>query len=486
MVPKEMLDTLLGDKYDGIFDEPQELVSSSHLASSIPDSSHAVICILMMDSKGLEVAQEYLCSCSKNKCTSCLACAMAAPSWILDSGASSHFSFALSDFSDYFKLPNPEGVTTARCLIWIVGQGTIIIDHMVIMNGKSFKLTICLHPVMHIPNLTHWLLSLGSFPKQGMCIHGNTATISLSAKGKHLPLVQAVPHTPGDMIYWMKCKLFNTKQLHSVIPMKDYNIMNQHFGHLSKEVLHHALDDTKGFPKIEIPSNDNYICPGCAKGKIPAMAHPKSESYAEKPFEKIHSDLKRFPVISYYKYKYFIPFLDDYTSFIWIVLLHSKGAAINTLKQFLALLKNQYSTTPKEWMSDAGGKYKSDEFICTLKDNSIKILQSIPHLPQQNGHAECFMHTILDKSESLCHAACIPDSWWEFSMEYALHIYNRTPPKWHSWKTPYELLNGEQPNVSHLKVFGCSAYVHLPKDMCTNKLSPKSELMCYLGPAEGI
>ena len=75
MMPKEMLDTLLGDKYDGIFDEPGELVSSSHLASLIPDSSHAVTCILMTDSKGLEVVQEYLCSCSKGECTSCVACA---------------------------------------------------------------------------------------------------------------------------------------------------------------------------------------------------------------------------------------------------------------------------------------------------------------------------------------------------------------------------------------------------------------------------
>ena len=141
MVPEDMLNTTFGNEYYGIFDEPRELVSSSHLASPIPDSSHAVTCTLMMDSKGLEVAQQYLCSCSKGKCTSCLACAKVAPSWILDSGASSHFSFAISNFSDYVNLPNPEGVTTTGCPIWIIRQGTVIIDHTVIANGKSFKLT---------------------------------------------------------------------------------------------------------------------------------------------------------------------------------------------------------------------------------------------------------------------------------------------------------------------------------------------------------
>jgi hypothetical protein len=32
-------------------------------------------------------------------------------------------------------------------------------------------------------------------------------------------------------------------------------------------------------------------------------------------------------------------------------------------------------------MSDAGGEYKSNEFLNTLKDNGIKVLQSAPHTP---------------------------------------------------------------------------------------------------------
>jgi hypothetical protein len=42
------------------------------------------------------------------------------------------------------------------------------------------------------------------------------------------------------------------------------------------------------------------------------------------------------------------------------------------------------------------------------------------------------------------------------------------------------------PDISHLKVFGCSAYVYLPLEMHKDKLIPKSELMIYLGVAEGI
>ena len=37
---------------------------------------------------------------------------------------------------------------------------------------------------------------------------------------------------------------------------------------------------------------------------------------------------------------------------------------------------NQYGHTIKEWMSDAGGEYKSDAFLGILKAKGIKILQT--------------------------------------------------------------------------------------------------------------
>jgi transposase InsO family protein len=57
--------------------------------------------------------------------------------------------------------------------------------------------------------------------------------------------------------------------------------------------------------------------------------------------------------------------------------------------------------TIKEWMSDAGGEYKLEAFLKTLKDAGISIKQSAPHTPQQNGHAEPLMRTLMDKAQSM-------------------------------------------------------------------------------------
>jgi hypothetical protein len=69
---------------------------------------------------------------------------------------------------------------------------------------------------------------------------------------------------------------------------------------------------------------------------------------------------------------------------------------------------------------------------------------------------------------------------------HATHVYNRTPLRRTKWETPYTNLHGEAPDISHLRVFGCGAYVHIPKETQVNALSPKSELMVYLGHTEGI
>ena len=45
------------------------------------------------------------------------------------------------------------------------------------------------------------------------------------------------------------------------------------------------------------------------------------------------------------------------------------------------------------------------------------------------------------------------------------------------------MLHKQQPDIAHLQVFGCAAYVYIQEDVRTNKMAPKSELMVYTGVA---
>ena len=121
---------------------------------------------------------------------------------------------------------------------------------------------------------------------------------------------------------------------------------------------------------------------------MPNQAFPENERCATKPFELVHSDLKSFLVTSYQKFKYIITFYDNFTSHAWTMALRSKAAAITATKDFLEMVHIQHNVHVIGWMSDASREYKSNLFDRALLEKGIKIYQSAPWTPMQNGCAK--------------------------------------------------------------------------------------------------
>jgi len=92
----------------------------------------------------------------------------------------------------------------------------------------------------------------------------------------------------------------------------------------------------------------------------------------------------------------------------------------------------------------------------------------------------------MDKVQAMRLDACLPPSWWEFAVNTATHLYNRTPVRRLNWRTPYELVYNEVPSIGHLRVFGCGAYVHIPAEVRKDKLATRGELMIFLGYPDGV
>jgi hypothetical protein len=65
-------------------------------------------------------------------------------------------------------------------------------------------------------------------------------------------------------------------------------------------------------------------------------------------------------------------------------------------------------------------------------------------------------------------------------------VYNRTPVKRLKNKTPFEMLNSVKPDLSHLRIMGCGAYVFLHEDVRHDKMSPHAEFMTFIGFTDGI
>jgi hypothetical protein len=394
--------------------------------------------------------------------------------WMLDSGASRHFTFDINDFVVYEAIPEKIQVLTATTTTDIIGVGTVIIN----TRQGAHRIS----PVWYIPDLTTRLLSLGQFLQSGLSSRGSARAISLYTNEERT--LTFYPRSKDDTIYVIE-SLLGTQEdsAFDTIHTVDFDIMHQRLSHPSSEVMRRAFRYVKDFPKVEIP--DKHICPGCAQGKMTNKSFPASNVRATEPFELIHSDLKMFPIESYHKFRYAVVFYDDYTSHAWTINLRTKDAALPATRHFLAMVETKYQKRVRGWMSDAGGEYTSKAFVAMMKEKGIQINQSVPHAHQQNGRAERIIRTLTEKAESMRLQACLPQSWWEFALDHATHVYNRTPMRRLEWRTPTEWLNKERPTVEHLRVFGCAAYVFIPAEVRENKLAPKSELMVYLGNHPG-
>ena len=103
----------------------------------------------------------------------------------------------------------------------------------------------------------------------------------------------------------------------------------------------------------------------------------------------------------------------------------------------------------------------------------------MPYSPQQNGRAEHFQQTIINKAESMWHTVGLSVGFWKHAVRTAVHVYNVTPISKAKFLTLKEMWSGFKLDISHLHIFSCAAYIHVLKGKRW-KLDPKSWEMIFV------
>ena len=116
----------------------------------------------------------------------------------------------------------------------------------------------------------------------------------------------------------------------------------------------------------------------------------------------------------------------------------------------------------------------SAEFTAILEGHGITRETSAPYTPQQNRLAEHMNQTLIGGARAMLQHSGLTKGFWAEALDVATHVFNRAPRKGLGWQTPYKLLFGRVPDMSHLRIFGCSAWVHQDKG---KKWDPNSKLM---------
>ena len=69
---------------------------------------------------------------------------------------------------------------------------------------------------------------------------------------------------------------------------------------------------------------------------------------------------------------------------------------------------------------------------------------------------------------------------WAESTRIVVYVQNRTPHRVLENKKPEEVFSRKKPEFSHLRIFGCPMYIHIPKEKRT-KLDASGKKGIFVG-----
>jgi hypothetical protein len=136
-------------------------------------------------------------------------------------------------------------------------------------------------------------------------------------------------------------------------------------------------------------------------------------------------------------------------------------------------VENEIGYNIKVLRSNNGREFVSKKFDKFLTECGIQQQTNAPYSPQQNGVAKHANRTIMECARNMILAQGLELEFWGTMVNTLMYIKNRCPTKAFDSKTPQEAWSDRKLDVSHLKVFGCKAFAHVPDEKRT-ELKSKS------------
>jgi hypothetical protein len=159
----------------------------------------------------------------------------------------------------------------------------------------------------------------------------------------------------------------------------------------------------------------------------------------------------------------------------------NKSDFFETFVVFYSFVHTQFSASIKILQTDGGGEYSSNKLTNFLHSKGIHH-KSCPYTLEQNGLAERKHRHIVETIVTLLQSAKLPSSFWTFACQVAVYLINRMPTPVLSYCSPFEMLFGTPPLLTHLKVFGYSCFPLL-RPYIQSKLQAKTTECVFLGYA---
>jgi hypothetical protein len=92
---------------------------------------------------------------------------------------------------------------------------------------------------------------------------------------------------------------------------------------------------------------------------------------------------------------------------------------------------------------------------------------------------------LMEKERCMLSGVGLGKAFWAEEVGTACYPVNISSSSVLDDKNPQEVWTSKEPSLTHIKVFGCDAYVHVPKEN-KSKLDKKAEKCIFIGYKDGL
>ncbi|KAI0997008.1 Retrovirus-related Pol polyprotein from transposon TNT 1-94 [Podosphaera aphanis] len=411
---------------------------------------------------------------------------------ILDTGATCHIFHDKSLFTS--MSPTKKSVQTASGHSSIVSGIGSVIFHVASVEGGNRYRTIKLDDVWYLPSCTRNLVSGSKLITKGLNIRTNQVGLGVySSENRLTASVQM-----EDGLFRFSTIKLKSPDAPISLPV-DCALISQGSKQLTTRLIHHrfahvgpgllrkicASDlDLQIVKKSDMPNfhlTTDFVknCDTCNSCKQVEKINRGPIPRASNLLDLIHSDVwGKCRVSGIQGNNFFVSFTDDASRESKIYPIKSTKDVQVKFQEYKQEKELQTGLKIKAMRFDGGAEYKK------IKFHGITRQISAPYTQHQNGVAERLNRTIITMARCMLEHAHLPMRFWEFAVTTACYLKNRMPILPEN-KTPFEIMQGKLPIVSHLRVWGCICYTLVDtQNPRRYKLLPTSQKGIFIGYCE--
>ena len=141
------------------------------------------------------------------------------------------------------------------------------------------------------------------------------------------------------------------------------------------------------------------------------------------------------PVTSITKARYLATFIDDHSKLSHVVPLKQKSEVAGAVKATIRMLENQSGKRLKAVRTNNGTEYVNSELEAYFSSKGVLHNTTAPYTPEQNGVAERFNRTLMERVRAMLLDAQLEEEYWAEAAATANYVKNRSPAS-HNSLTP--------------------------------------------------